>query len=160
MEIKRNGSQPSARDRRTISLEQFVSIRCSAHPTPPAPVAAASLLSLARARHGRASRGNPAGRCGLDPAANEALARGRAHKGDDAHRDPGKARRQGCRLAGKGHGRAISQVISARTKGEGTMPHVIVKMHPGRSEQQKAELAEAIVKDVIAVAKVGEKQSQ
>jgi len=37
------------------------------------------------------------------------------------------------------------------------MPHVIVKMHPGRSEQQKAELAEAIVKDVIAVAKVGEK---
>src|SRR6516162_407447 len=106
---------------------------------------------------GRASRGNPAGRCGLDPAANEALARGRAHNGDDAHRDPGKARRQGCRLAGKGHGRAISQVISARTKGEGTMPHVIVKMHPGRSEQQKAELAEAIVKDVMAVAKVGEK---
>ena len=37
------------------------------------------------------------------------------------------------------------------------MPHVIVKMHPGRSEQQKVELAEAIVKDVIAVAKVGEK---
>jgi 4-oxalocrotonate tautomerase len=35
------------------------------------------------------------------------------------------------------------------------MPHVIVKMHPGRSEQQKTELAEAIVKDVIAITKVG-----
>jgi hypothetical protein len=29
------------------------------------------------------------------------------------------------------------------------MPHVIVKMRPGRSEQQKAELAAAIVKDVM-----------
>ena len=36
------------------------------------------------------------------------------------------------------------------------MPHVIVKMHPGRSEQQKAELAEAIVKDVMAIANVGD----
>jgi 4-oxalocrotonate tautomerase len=35
------------------------------------------------------------------------------------------------------------------------MPHVIVKMHPGRSEQQKAELTEAIVKDVMAIARVG-----
>ena len=36
------------------------------------------------------------------------------------------------------------------------MPHVIVKMYPGRSEQQKAQLAEAIVKDVMAIAKVGD----
>jgi 4-oxalocrotonate tautomerase len=36
------------------------------------------------------------------------------------------------------------------------MPHVIVKMYPGRSEQQKTQLAEAIVKDVIAIAKVGD----
>jgi 4-oxalocrotonate tautomerase len=35
------------------------------------------------------------------------------------------------------------------------MPHVIVKMHPGRSEQQKTELAQAIVKDVMAIANVG-----
>jgi 4-oxalocrotonate tautomerase len=35
------------------------------------------------------------------------------------------------------------------------MPHVIVKMYPGRSEQQKAQLAEAIVKDVMAFANVG-----
>ena len=36
------------------------------------------------------------------------------------------------------------------------MPHVIVKMLPGRTEQQKAELALAIVKDVVAIAKCGE----
>jgi 4-oxalocrotonate tautomerase len=30
-----------------------------------------------------------------------------------------------------------------------------VKMYPGRSEQQKTQLAEAIVKDVMAIAKVG-----
>ena len=30
------------------------------------------------------------------------------------------------------------------------MPHIIVKMYPGRSEQ-KARLAEAIVKDVMAI---------
>ncbi len=39
---------------------------------------------------------------------------------------------------------------------ERAMPHVIVKMYPGRSEQQKRQLAEAIVKDVVAVAQVGE----
>jgi 4-oxalocrotonate tautomerase len=37
------------------------------------------------------------------------------------------------------------------------MPHVIVKLYPGRSEQQKVQLAEAIVKDVIAIAKCEEK---
>ena len=36
------------------------------------------------------------------------------------------------------------------------MPHVIVKMHPGGSEQQKAQLAEAIVKDVMTFARVGD----
>jgi 4-oxalocrotonate tautomerase len=35
------------------------------------------------------------------------------------------------------------------------MPHVIVKMHPGRSERQKTQLTEAIVKDVMAIARVG-----
>lgn len=35
------------------------------------------------------------------------------------------------------------------------MPHVIVKMYPGRCEQQKAELTAAIVKDVTAIAGVG-----
>ncbi|HTV87524.1 MAG TPA: tautomerase family protein [Stellaceae bacterium] len=36
------------------------------------------------------------------------------------------------------------------------MPHVIVKMLPGRSEQQKAELTAAIVRDVMSITKVGD----
>ena len=35
------------------------------------------------------------------------------------------------------------------------MPHVIVKMYPGRSEQQKAQLAETITQQVMAIARVG-----
>ncbi len=35
------------------------------------------------------------------------------------------------------------------------MPHVIVKMHPGRSEQQKVQLAEAIARDVMTFTGVG-----
>ena len=31
------------------------------------------------------------------------------------------------------------------------MPHVIVKLWPGRSEQQKAQLAEEIVRDVVDI---------
>jgi len=37
------------------------------------------------------------------------------------------------------------------------MPHVIVKLHPGRSEEQKTRLAEEIVKDIVAIAKCEEK---
>ena len=37
------------------------------------------------------------------------------------------------------------------------MPHIIVKLYPGRSEQQKAQLAEEIVKDVVNIAKCEEK---
>jgi len=37
------------------------------------------------------------------------------------------------------------------------MPHVIVKLFPGRSEEQKTRLAEEIVKDVVAIAKCEEK---
>jgi len=36
------------------------------------------------------------------------------------------------------------------------MPYVIVKLYPGRSQQQKARLADAMVKDVVAIAGVGE----
>lgn len=39
---------------------------------------------------------------------------------------------------------------------EGEMPHVIVKLWPGRSEQEKKQLAEAIVKDVVTYAKCDE----
>jgi len=37
------------------------------------------------------------------------------------------------------------------------MPHVIVKLYPGRSEQQKKQLADEIAKDVVAIAKCEEK---
>ena len=36
------------------------------------------------------------------------------------------------------------------------MPHVIVKLWPGKSERQKARLAEAIAKDVMDVLGYGE----
>jgi len=39
---------------------------------------------------------------------------------------------------------------------ERIMPHGIVKLWPGKSEQQKIRLAEAIVKDVMHVLKYGE----
>ena len=37
------------------------------------------------------------------------------------------------------------------------MPHVIVKLYPGRSEEQKIRLADAVAKDVIAIAQSDEK---
>ena len=37
------------------------------------------------------------------------------------------------------------------------MPHINIKMYPGRSEEVKRELADAIVKDVVAIAKCQEK---
>jgi 4-oxalocrotonate tautomerase len=36
------------------------------------------------------------------------------------------------------------------------MPHVIIKMYPGRTEAQKQELCDRIVKDVMEVAGCGE----
>ena len=36
------------------------------------------------------------------------------------------------------------------------MPHIIVKLWPGKSEAQKKELAERITKDVMSVSKYGE----
>jgi 4-oxalocrotonate tautomerase len=39
---------------------------------------------------------------------------------------------------------------------EKTMPHVIVKLYPGRSEQQKIRLAEQIVNDVVDIIKCDE----
>ena len=36
------------------------------------------------------------------------------------------------------------------------MPHVIVKLHPGRTEDQKIRLAQAITRDVALIAKCSE----
>ena len=37
------------------------------------------------------------------------------------------------------------------------MPHVIVKLYPGRSEEQKIKLADEIAKNVVTIAKCDEK---
>lgn len=37
------------------------------------------------------------------------------------------------------------------------MPHVIVKLYPGRSEEQKKQLAQAIAQDVVAIIQCEEK---
>ena len=36
------------------------------------------------------------------------------------------------------------------------MPHIIVKLHPARTEEQKRLLAEEITKDVVTIAKCDE----
>ena len=36
------------------------------------------------------------------------------------------------------------------------MPHVVVKLYPGKSEQQKTQLAEEITKDVMSILNFGE----
>ncbi|MGB6974346.1 MAG: tautomerase family protein [Terracidiphilus sp.] len=36
------------------------------------------------------------------------------------------------------------------------MPHVVVKLWPGKSETQKSRLADAITKDVMSILKYGE----
>jgi 4-oxalocrotonate tautomerase len=37
------------------------------------------------------------------------------------------------------------------------MPHVIIKLYPGRTEGQKLRLADEIVRDVVEIAKCAEK---
>jgi 4-oxalocrotonate tautomerase len=37
------------------------------------------------------------------------------------------------------------------------MPHIIVKLYPGRSEKQKKQLVDQIAKDVVTIAKCKEK---
>jgi len=36
------------------------------------------------------------------------------------------------------------------------MPHVVVKMYPGRSKEVKAKMAEAITRDIVEIAECGE----
>ena len=49
-----------------------------------------------------------------------------------------------------------SKILLAEELKDTIDPHVIVKLYPGRSEQQKVRLAEQIVKDVVAIIKCGE----
>src|SRR4051794_28163611 len=63
-------------------------------------------LRMGAARR-QSDRGDPAGRWGLVPARREALARGHAHHGHDAHRQSGVAEREERRMDGKGQRHAI-----------------------------------------------------
>src|SRR4051794_22766732 len=60
-----------------------------------------------RADRGRSDRGDPSGRRGLDSAGQAPLARRRADHRDDPPRDPRTPERQGRRVDGKGHRRAV-----------------------------------------------------
>lgn len=51
---------------------------------------------------------------------------------------------------------SVSETLFGKEIKEKEMPHVIVKLWPGRSEQEKQQLADAIVKDVVAHAKCDE----
>lgn len=61
----------------------------------------------------------------------------------------------GCDAAG---GAAQPKQAGKPPKGqeEDTMPHVSVKLYPGRSEAQKQQLAAAITRDVVAILGCGE----
>lgn len=48
------------------------------------------------------------------------------------------------------------RAVSSKGLEKENMPHVIVKLWPGPSEQDKIRLAEAIVKDVVEMVGVGE----
>jgi 4-oxalocrotonate tautomerase len=49
-----------------------------------------------------------------------------------------------------------SKILSGEELKEEIDPHIIVKLYPGRSEEQKIRLAEAIVNDVVSIIKCGE----
>jgi 4-oxalocrotonate tautomerase len=54
---------------------------------------------------------------------------------------------------------ATVKVMRVRDQGihkERTMPHVVVKLWPGKSDQQKTRLADAITKDVMDILHYGE----
>ena len=91
-------------------------------------------------------------------ALNPSYARGRSrwmeatpHADDEGRATPGPR----GRLMAHGARRVAAQAERQRLK-ERTMPHVIVKLYHGRSEQKKSRLAAEIVKDVIAIANCGE----
>ncbi len=52
-------------------------------------------------------------------------------------------------------GAGESEASKAQGAKEDIMPHVSVKMYPGRSEKEKAELAEAIAQDVMDIIGAG-----
>jgi len=58
-----------------------------------------------------------------------------------------------CELTGGfglGNGAAV-EALAANRKSEEAMPHISVKLFPGRSEETKKRLADAIARDVVAI---------
>ena len=53
------------------------------------------------------------------------------------------------------HSAGASKAPGAHVLKEDIMPHVSVKMYPGRSEKEKAELAEAILRNVMDIIGAG-----
>ena len=53
------------------------------------------------------------------------------------------------------HSAGESKASESQASKEDIMPHVSVKMYPGRSEKEKAELAEAIAQDVMDIIGAG-----
>ena len=51
---------------------------------------------------------------------------------------------------------SVAGTVLGKNAKEREMPHVIVKLWPGRSEQEKKQLADAIVKNVVTYAKCDE----
>src|SRR5207237_146011 len=106
---------------------------------------------------GRAERGHPAGGRDLVPARRKALARSHGHHGPDAHRHPGKARRQGRRVDGARQRRAVQRGIAGNCK------HISVKLHVdgsvsviddgrGIPVQVKAETGRSTLEEALTVA--------
>jgi 4-oxalocrotonate tautomerase len=58
-------------------------------------------------------------------------------------------------IVGTERGNAFKALASEGLK-ENNMPHVSVKLWPGRSEQTKQRLADAIIKDVVNIVGCGE----
>ena len=113
MEIKRAGSQPSGKGPAewftgTVRIDPLFSVhdparaagasvtfepgaRTAWHTHPLGQTLIVTAGVRAGAARGRPGRGDPAGRRGVVPAGREALARGRADHGHDAHRHPGSS---------------------------------------------------------------------
>ena len=63
-----------------------------------------------------------------------------------------------CNFMGIGSAEQVSgsEALLGGESKEEIDPHVIVKLYPGRSEQNKIRLAEQIIKDVVAIIRCGE----
>lgn len=56
-----------------------------------------------------------------------------------------------CEMAGGVGGMSVVAALASEETKEKTMPHINVKLFPGRSEAVKQRLADAIVKDVVDI---------